>query len=220
MPSRPETRRAPSPSRPRFRWPPTWKAGTTSARPSAFALGRDQARAIEQVVHGDFEDARDFAVSRSQLGTPVHDRDHRMETEAADRNVDGVSEPRIRASALGSAISSCASRSAACSNVSPGSTTPPGNEICPPWRPSVSGSNGQHDMRAIVDRKDQQQARRMANPGGIESLGPLRRGCGASTACAAAPGRGPLRRFVKTFDDIIKMHGGLHGTARRSARPS
>lgn len=171
-----------------------------------FALARNQTRAIEQVVHRDLEDARDFAVSRSQLGTPTHDRDHWMETEAADWNIDWrerAENPRVGAREGDFLVGLTQRRLLERLARVHGAARQRDLSAVPAQRVR---SNGQHDMRAMVDRKDQQQARRMANPGGIESLRPPTRGLRGKDSLCGGAGKGAAQTIRKTLDDFIKMH--------------
>ena len=211
----PGTRRAPSPSRPRFRGRRRGRRGRRSVRPSrSRSLDTRHARSSRSST----------AISRMPATSPSAARSSGRRFMTATTGWRrkpltgmsiGVSEPRIRASALGKADFLVRLTQAACSIVSPGSTTPPGSEICPPCRPSVSARTVSTICGAMVDRKDQQQARRMANSAGSNPSGHCRRGCGARTACAGAPGRGPLRRSARRSTTSSKCTNVLRLGVRR-----
>ena len=79
-------------------------------------------------------------------------------------------------------------------------------------------ANGQHEMGAAVDRKDQQQARRMANSGGIESVGPLTPRLRGENGLCGCAGEDAAQTIRQTFDDIIKMHGSATPSGGSAAR--
>ena len=124
----------------------------------------------------------------------------------------GVRAPSTSISSIVSATSSCASRSAARSNVSPGSTTPPGSDTCPPCRSSlwdrtvstmcaasamVSVSNwffSACSARSAFRRSRGGPGNTRSNPAALRMRAGLRcdghalRGTGAIPACAFGPG--------------------------------
>ena len=80
-----------------------------------------------------------------------------------------------------SATSSCASRRAAASNVSPASTLPPGKLISPRWLLSDLRSTGQQDLGAVGPVGDRRPA-----PPTIAACRPVQRGSLAGRAAIAA----------------------------------
>ena len=111
---------------------PTRNAGTAMRLALALALRRDHRSLRHQVVDRHFENPRDLAVGRRERRRAIARADDRVQPESADRDVDRRERARESEDpALSREISSCASRSAACSNASPGSMTPPGSDTWP-----------------------------------------------------------------------------------------
>jgi hypothetical protein len=61
-------------------------------------------------------------------------------------------------------------------------------------------------MRAMVDRKDEQQARRMTDPGGIESLGPRPPRARGQDGLGRRARKGAAEATRQALNDLIKAH--------------
>ena len=105
----------------------------------------------------------------------------------------GVSAPSTRTLSGARPTSSCASRSAACSNVSPSSTTPPGSDTCPPCR-RLSARTVSRMCASIGMREHREQSggvpdlRRDESPAATAAAD-----AAPEAACAASPGSVPCR---------------------------
>ena len=166
------------------------------------------------------------------------DPDDRVQTKSADRDVERRQRAEHAHPVERSATSSCASRSAACSNVSPGSTTPPGSETWPPCR-SALGPHGQDDVRRRHDPEETAETAKIAEKivlsdlrglagffcswlverpasrpaalrtrAALNPAAPFARGIGASRACAAGPGSGNRNAGLEAAHRVGERHRG------------
>ena len=194
-------RPAPSPSRPRISAPPTWSKGSgVRRRRGSDAPAEAGSSRCRRRPPGCARPRRRPDAPRARGGA----RHDRVKAEAADRNVERRQPAEHSTSSIESdfLVRFAQRRLLECfAGVDDAARQRDLTAVPPGVRP-----HRQHDVRAIVDREDQQQAGRMAKARRVQVLRPLTPRPRRQQFVRRLAGQRPLQTFANAIERVLEVH--------------